>query len=185
LNPVQVEQEVRRWIEVFVVGEGLCPFAARPLQQGLVRISVCAAKDTDGIYRHLLCELDHLLNTPVGKLETTVVAVPQGLASFDDYLDMLAVLQDALAQLQLEGVFQLASFHPHYVFEGTNAGDLSNYTNRSPYPLFHLLREESLSDALEAYPEPEAIPQRNQERMRELGREGILRLLTRASSAQD
>ncbi len=185
MNPVQVEQEVRRWIEVFVVGEGLCPFAARPLQQGLVRISVCAANDDDGIYRHVLGELDYLLNTPVGKLETTVVAVPQGLASFDDYLDMLAVLQDSLEHLGLEGVFQIASFHPRYVFEGTADDDLTNYTNRSPYPLFHLLREESLSAALQGYPEPEKIPQRNQSRMRELGLEGVMQIFISASSVQD
>jgi len=184
LNPEQVERAVLGWLEVFVVGEGLCPFAAGPLHQGLVRISVCPVSDPDGIYRHLLGELDRLLNTPAGKLETTLVAVPQGLAAFDDYLDMLAVFQDALVQLQLEGVFQVASFHPQYVFEGTSVDDLSNYTNRSPYPLFHLLREESLSAALQGYPEPENIPQRNQERMRELGRERILQLLTRASSAQ-
>lgn len=185
MNPAQVERQVLGWLEVLVVGEGLCPFAARPLGAGRVRISVCEANDVDGIYRHVLGELQRLLNTPAQELETTVVAVPEGLESFDEYLDMLAAVEDALVQLQLEGVFQVASFHPHYVFEGTSDDDVGNYTNRSPYPLFHLLREASLSAALEAFPEPEKIPERNQARMHELGREGIAQLLRRASSVQD
>ena len=175
-----ITQAVRGWLEVMVVGENLCPFAARPMNQGLVRLAECKADDADGIYRCVLAEIDRLLNAPAEQLETTVVIVAQGLEVFEDYLDMLAALQDALEQLHLDGVLQIASFHPDYVFEGTTDDDVTNYTNRSPYPLFHLIREESLTKALKHVPEPEKIPIRNQQRMRELGRSGIEQLLRRA-----
>lgn len=180
----QVEREVRGWLEVMVVGEGLCPFAARPLREGLVRISVCAEGDMDGIYRHVLSEMERLINTSPQALETTLVAVPKGLEAFHDYLDMLDDLQDALRQLQLEGVLQIASFHPDYVFDGVAEDDVSNFTNRSPCALFHLLREETLSAVLEGHPNPQEIPERNQARMRELGLQGLESLLRRAREFQ-
>jgi hypothetical protein len=185
MNVQQVQDEVLAWLQVMVVGEGLCPFAARPLRDGLVRISVCEAGDADAIYRHVLGEMQRLLETPADEIETTVVAVPAGLAAFDDYLDMLAALEDALAELNLEGVLQIASFHPDYVFAETGEDEVSNFTNRSPYPLFHLLREEALSQALENYPDAHKIPERNQARMRELGRAGIERLLRRVRQSAD
>ena len=181
----QTREAVLHWLQVMVVGEGLCPFAARPLRDGLVDISVCEASDNDGIYRHVLGDMERLLNTPAEALETTVVAVPQALADFDDYLDMLGILEDALIQAQLEGVLQIASFHPDYCFEGIEQDDVSNFTNRSPVPLFHLIREDSLSAALASHPDPAAIPERNQARMRELGRAGIEHLLRRGTSSPD
>jgi len=184
VNRAQVERQLLAWLKVMVVGEGLCPFAAQPLREDRVRIDVCASSAFDGIYRHLLGELERLLNTPPQQLETTLVAVPSGLEAFEDYLDMLDALQDALAGLQLEGELQLASFHPDYVFDGVADDDLGNYTNRSPVPLFHLLREASLSAALGHYANPEQIPERNQALMQELGREGIERLLRRVASGE-
>lgn len=185
MKPEEVAQRVGDWLQVMVVGEGLCPFAAKPLRDGLVRIAVCEARDEDGIYAGVLQEVALLLETPDSELETTVVAVPQGLGSFDAYLDMLASLEDALEELGLQGMLQIASFHPDYRFAETYADDLANFTNRSPCPLFHLLREESLSKALQSYPNPERIPQRNEQHMRELGREGIERLLRRAAPDRD
>lgn len=181
MNRAACEQEVRHWLEIMVVGEGLCPFAARPMREGRVRIAVCAEDDDDGIYRCVLQEVERLLNDSASRIETTVVALPRGLESFDHYLDMLGMLEDALEELSLDGVLQLASFHPDYVFDGVAADDVSNYTNRSPCPLFHLIREEELAAALESYPEPERIPERNRQRMHELGLQGIKRLLRSAA----
>jgi len=177
VKALEAEQAVRYWLGNMVVGEGLCPFAAGPLARGQVRIAVCGASDADGIYRYALAELDHLLQADPVELETTLVAVPQGLEDFAGYLEMLAFLEDALQQLGLQGTVQIASFHPAYVFEGSAADDVSNYTNRSPCALFHLLREDSLSRALASFPDPDNIPRRNQQRMRELGLQRIRQLL--------
>jgi hypothetical protein len=173
----QTEQAVRHWLATMVVGEGLCPFAAAPLARGQVRVAVCGESDTDAIYRYVLAELDRLLQADPVELETTLVAVPEGLEDFAVYLEMLAFLEDALQQLALEGTVQIASFHPEYVFEGVDAEDVGNYTNRSPCALFHLIREDSLSRALASYPDPQNIPRRNQQRMRELGLQRIRQLL--------
>jgi len=169
MTPAETEQAVWHWLTSMVVGQGLCPFAAQPVAQGRVRVAVCADARADAIYRCVLTELDRLLQAEPEDLETTLVAVPSGLQDFCLYLDMLAQLEGALQALSLEGTVQIASFHPDYVFEGTTADDVANYTNRSPCALFHLIREDSLSRALENYPDPENIPQRNQQRMRELG----------------
>lgn len=177
MNPSEVEQRVARWLDVWVVGEGLCPFAARPLREGRIRIAVCTEAEWDGIYRQVLGEVERLLLNEVEEIETSLVAVPLGLEVFDDYLEMLSHIEAALQQIGLDGVLQLASFHPDYVFEGVDPDDVTHYTNRSPYPLFHLIRQEPLARALAGYPNPEQIPIRNQQHMRELGLERVARLL--------
>ena len=176
MNATKTERAVRHWLASMVVGEGLCPFAAGPFARGQVRIAVCGESGKDAIYRCVLAELDHLLQADPVELETTLVAVPQGLEDFPTYLEMLAFLEDALQQLALEGTVQIASFHPEYVFEGSDTEDVSNYTNRSPCALFHLIREDSLSRALASFPDPHNIPVRNQQRMRELGLQRIRHL---------
>jgi len=167
----------RRWIEQFVVGENLCPFAAPVLRDELLRVAVCDSTDELAQMRTLLHELDRLQSTPEEELATTVVVFTAALQDFDDYLDFLAVAEHLLDEAGLDGVIQIASFHPDYCFEGVAATDVSNYTNHSPYPMLHLLREDMLTRVLRNYSEPEAIPQRNMERMRELGAAHIGRLL--------
>ena len=103
MNPVDAEKAVRHWLEVMVVGENLCPFAARPLRDGRVRIAVCPQSDDDAIYRFLLREVEHLFTCPPQQVETTLVAVTRGLEDFDHYLGMLAELEDALLELRLDG----------------------------------------------------------------------------------
>jgi len=175
---------VRRWVEQLVVGEGLCPFAARPMREGRVRFAVSDATDADGVFRDLLAEVEQLLGVPAEHVETTLLVVPLALGAFDEYLDLLAHAEDGLRELGLEDVLQIASFHPDYRFEGEAEDDPSHYTNRSPYPLFHLIRQESISQALANWPDPEEIPRRNQQRMRELGVE-YLRRLSAGSSGRD
>ena len=159
----------RRWLEDMVVGEGLCPFAAAPLKAGRVRMICSEATDPEDIYQDFLAELETFLSLDPQQDETGLFVLAHGLADFDDYLDMLAVIEQAIDEAGLAGTIQIASFHPDYVFEGCNADDPANYTNRSPYPIFHLIREAGLAAALESYPNPEAIPERNIARMRELG----------------
>jgi len=170
-------KSVVRWVDKMVVGLNLCPFAARPLSEQRVRFALCEASDDDSIYQAFLQETERLLETPLAELETTLLIVNQALLEFDDYLDMLAVLEDALIEAGLEGVVQIASFHPQYVFADVSEGDPANYSNRAPYPIFHLLREESLQKALQSFDQPELIPENNQKKLRELGEQGIARLL--------
>lgn len=172
-----VIERVRAWLADFVVGLNLCPFAAAPLRAGRVRFTVCDRSDPHQIYRAFLEELDAFLALPAAQAETGLFILSRGLSDFDDYLDMLADLEDTLAEAGLEGVVQLASFHPDYVFEGSEPDDPANYTNRAPYPIFHLIREQELENALAGYPHPERIPQRNMARMRELGVEELRRRL--------
>jgi len=171
------EARTRAWVEQVVVRLGLCPFATAPLLAGRVRFATTFATDPDAVYRDCLGELLHLVENNPDTVETTLVIVPHALARFDDYLDMLASLEAAIEQAGLAGEVQVASFHPDYVFEGAAAEDPANYTNRSPHPTFHLIREAGLAAALEGYPEPERIPERNAARLRELGTDALRSLL--------
>lgn len=158
-----------RWLDDVVIGLNLCPFAAKPLASGRVRFVDCSAVDPEAIYRDLLVEVETFLGISPYTAETSLLIISAGLKSFDDYLDLLAAAEVAMSTAGLEGVLQLASFHPEYIFEGADVDDPANYTNRSPYPMFHLLRELGLSAILEDYPDAAAIPQQNIARLRELG----------------
>lgn len=169
-DPVEL---TRRWLEDFVVRLGLCPFAAAPLQGGRVAYRLCGAADAESIYQAFLQALDELLGSDPGDIETTLLIVSAGLGSFDDYLDMLETLQEALAAAGAEGMVQLASFHPDYRFDGVDADDPANYTNRSPLPMFHLIREDGLAAVLESFPDAQGIPARNVALLRRMGLAGI------------
>lgn len=169
-------EQVSCWVEQLVVGEGLCPFAARPMREGQVRITSSGAMTDEDVLRDVLAELEHLLVVDASVIETSLLVVPNALADFDDYLDMLARLEAAIEELGLEDQLQLASFHPDYRFAGEPADSPGNFTNRSPHPVFHLIRQASISRALANWPAPEEIPLRNQRRMHELGIEYLKRL---------
>ena len=173
----------RHWLERFVIGLNLCPFAAAPFRGGRIRYEVCEATQTEGIYQAFLQVLDDLVQADPHAVETALLVVPDGLQRFDEYLDMLALLEAAIGEAGLDGVIQVASFHPDYLFADAPADDPANFTNRSPYPMFHLIREDGLTAALEGYVQPERIPQRNVERLRQLGVDGIRRLLADDSAA--
>jgi len=160
---------LQRWVERLVIGERLCPFAARPMAAGRVRITCSDAINADDAYRDVLAEVEQLWISDAALVETTLLAVPGALAEFADYLDVLDACEEALDELGLASELQIASFHPHYLFADEAEGDASHYTNRSPCPVFHLIRQESITRALANWPDPEEIPSRNRRRMRELG----------------
>jgi len=167
----------RRWLERFVIGLGLCPFAAVPFRQERIVYTVCESETLEEIYEAFLFSLRDLVLADPEEQETALLILSRGLADFDDYIDALGVLEGALGDAGLEGVIQVASFHPGYRFRGTPADDPANYSNRSPFPMFHLIREDGLAEALNTYREPEAIPERNVRVLRELGVDRISALL--------
>ena len=168
-SPQQVLDETRCWVERVVVGLNLCPFAAAPMKGGRIRYVHCAEVEAEGIYRALLTEMETLIGLAEPEAETCLFVVPSGLEAFEAYLDLFEVAEAVIPQAGLEGILQLASFHPDYCFVGAGEEDPANYTNRSPHPMFHLIREAPLARALEKYPDPEAIPERNVSLLRELG----------------
>jgi hypothetical protein len=164
--------ETRAWVERAVIGLNLCPFAKGPQVKGLVRYVVSDATEPEALLAQLVGELNRLAEAPADRIETTLLVHPQVLTDFADFNDFLAVADEAVAALDLEGVLQVASFHPQYCFAGSAPDDLDNATNRSPYPTLHLIREESIDRAVEAFPEAEAIFEANIARLQQLGAQG-------------
>ena len=162
------------WLQGWVIELNLCPFARHPYEQGKVDIVSTPASDVESVFRFMLSELDRLQQASPEELETTLVVVENALQAFDDYLDFLQLTESAVSESGLEGIIQIASFHPDYCFDGVAEDDPANYTNRSPFPMFHLIREESLEKAVAAYDKPEKIPQRNIELLRDMGISEIL-----------
>lgn len=172
------EQELikatKDWIEKVVLGLNLCPFAHLPFQKDLIRFRVIPV-ELD-IYRSVMQELNHLQDTSKDQLETTVLILGEEI-NFQAYLNLVDNLNVLLEDLDLEGVIQIATFHPDYQFEGTNEDDITNCTNRSPYPLIHLLRESSVSEAIDNLSDVHAIPILNQEKLIEMGWSAYRKLL--------
>ena len=166
---------VRQWVEQLVIGYNLCPFAKRELVRDRVRFVVSQAQDEEQLLVDLENELT-LLGEDEG-IETTLLITPQVLQDFFDFNQFLGRADQRVAQLKLKGVFQIANFHPDYQFGGTEPDDAENYTNKSPYPVLHLLREASLDQAIENYPDAESIPERNIEQLEQMGSDQLRRLL--------
>ncbi|HEY3698570.1 MAG TPA: DUF1415 domain-containing protein [Spongiibacteraceae bacterium] len=172
----------RRWIEQFVVAENLCPFAAPVLRANQLRVAVCTAADEPALALALLEELDLLQRTPELELATSVLVFTAALTDFEHYLDFLALADELLKECGLDGIVQIASFHPRYCFAGVAVDDIGNFTNRSPLPMVHLLREASISRALENYSQPAAIPARNIAHLQALGVAAVAKILTRITA---
>ena len=168
---------VRAWIELFVVDLNLCPFARPVVSTDALRIVACESASPEVTATLLITELDLLSQSSESDIATSVLVFTEGLENFDDYLGFLDDTQTVLEQMGLEGEVQLASFHPDYRFEGEPIDAVSHFTNRAPYPLIHMLRETMVTTALEDYPNPERIPERNIQTLERLGLEGIERLL--------
>jgi hypothetical protein len=171
-----IEAAVHAWLEHIVVGLGLCPFAAKPLQSARVRVDVSMAQNLEDLAGDLHLALCRLEETPANVLETSLLVVPKLLADFYDYNDFLDIADAILEDGGWGGVIQIASFHPEYQFADTDINDAENFTNRAPYPIFHLLREASLDAVLESYPDPEAIPERNIALFKQMDRDRLKRL---------
>lgn len=174
-NDEEIIQAVRQWVETFVVGMNLCPFAKRELVKKRVRFVTTAATTAEQLLQVLQAELELLNEDP--SVETTLLIHPAVLQDFYDFNDFLGCADSLLVDMELEGIYQLASFHPDYQFGGTRPGDAENYTNRAPYPVLHLLREESLERVIADYPDVDDIPERNIALMNRLGQDKLEALL--------
>lgn len=163
-----LEASIWRWLDEAVIGLNLCPFAAAPRRRDQIRLVVLAATDESDVLSALSDEMAHLDSRPASELDTTLVAVPDLWPDFLPFNDFLDETDALLADLDRVGVYQFASFHPHYQFAGTQPGDPENLTNAAPCALLHILREDSLTAAVERYPNPDAIPEDNQRRLRAL-----------------
>jgi uncharacterized protein len=167
----------RHWLERAVIGLELCPFAKAVHAKGQIRWVLSPATTAEALLGDLLAELQALAAADPEAIDTTLLVHPQVLQDFGDYNDFLDIADAALAQLGLEGVLQIASFHPQYRFEGTGDGDIGNHSNRSPHPMLHLLREASVERAVAAFPQAEAIWQRNLQTLERLGHAGLAAVL--------
>lgn len=172
----QIIADVEQWLDEVVIGLELCPFAAKPRREKRVRIAVSHATDEEALLNDLQAELERLSDTPAAELETTLLAIPDMLEDFADYNDFLDAVDLWVEQFGWEGELQVASFHPQYQFADTEADDPGNLTNRSPWPLLHIIREDSLEQVIEHYPDVDAIPERNVRRMNALSPEERSRL---------
>jgi len=166
----------RLWVDRAVIGLNLCPFAKGVSVRGQVRYAVSDARDAAALLDDLEAELRLLSIAAAEQVDTTLLIHPFVLTDFLDYNDFLEVADAALERLGLAGVIQVASFHPHYQFEGTSPDDVTNFTNRSPYPVLHLLREASVDAAVAAFPDAALIYQHNIETMQQLGIDGWIAL---------
>lgn len=173
----RAERETRRFVERVVIGLGLCPFARVPWEAGRIDIVVSAALTEAELIDDLAAQVDRLVETPAEALETTLLVHPRVLETFDAYNAFLDVADSLLAARGLEGVLQIASFHPDYQFAGAPEDDPANATNRSPWPMLHLLREASITEAVDSHPDAAEIPDRNIETLRGLGAREVRALL--------
>jgi hypothetical protein len=160
------------WLERAVIGLNLCPFAKSVHVKGQVHYAVSMATTPQALLADLARELQQLVAHDAQARDTTLLIAPCCLQDFFDFNDFLADADQALVDLDLDGVLQIASLHPQYQFAGTSVDDISNYTNRSPYPTLHLLREDSIDRAVAAFPNPEAIFETNMQTMETLGQAG-------------
>ena len=168
----QVLADMRRWIEEAVIGLNLCPFAKSVYVKNQVRIVVSHARHLDAFLDDLDSELEFLRDTPAEQVDTTLLVHPTLFPDFFVFNDFLNVVDEVVDEHELEGVIQVAHFHPEFVFEGVEADDVTNFTNRAPYPALHLLREESVERAVASGDSAEEIVERNLRTLRELGRDG-------------
>jgi hypothetical protein len=167
----------RRWLERAVIGLNLCPFAKAVHAKQQIRYVVSDARDEASVLDTLDIEMQRLVDTDADTIDTTLVMVPWLFDEFHWFNDFLARADRLLARRRLEGVLQIASFHPGFRFAGTEADDIENYTNRAPYPTLHLLREASIDRAVDAFPDAAQIYERNMETMHRLGQAGWAALM--------
>lgn len=160
---------IERWLHDCVLALELCPFAAPVVRDQSLRIAVCEDAELERQLQYFLAELDRLQGSEEADISTTLLVFSNGPTAFEDFLELVEQAQLLLEQAQLKGLVQLAHFHPQYQFANEPEDDPSHYTNRSPLPIIHLLRESMMGRVIEAYPDPEAIPGRNIARLRALG----------------
>ena len=159
LDKETIINQTKTWLATVIIGHGLCPFAKREYDNDTIHYAVCEAADLESLLEQIKRHCEALDGDRTR--ETSLLIMPEGLSDFELYLDMLDIATKHLKELGYEGVYQLASFHPQYRFAGAAVDAASHYTNRSPYPMLHILREASIETVLENYDSPENIPKRN------------------------
>ena len=167
------EQHVRAWLESFVVGLNLCPFARPVVASDAMHITVCESDELQQVAETFMAELELIRQSPESEIATSLLVLPNALNDFEEYLSFIENAEALIEEMDLAGIIQLASFHPDYQFAGEPAESASHFTNRSPYPVIHFLREEMMERVLEDFPEPESIPLRNIKTLEEIGRAEI------------
>ena len=170
--PAIVIADTRRWLERAVIGLNLCPFAKAPHAKGQIHYAVCEGDDRQALLTMLRAELQALADASPNESETTLLIAPRGFDDFLDFNDLLDEADAVVTALDLDGTLQVAPFHPRFQFAGTDEDDITNATNRAPYPTLHLIREESIDRAVEAFPEAEAIYEANMATLERLGPRG-------------
>ena len=170
----QAPELMAAWVESMVVGLNLCPFAAPELRNKTIRYAVSNAETDEAACAEFLQELEHIQRSEEEVLSTTLLSFTHCAVNFEDYLDLLDRCQHLLEKAGLDGVFQLASFHPQYCFQGVAEDHISNWTNRAPFPTIHIIREGQMSRVLAHYKHPEEIPERNIQLMEKLGYAGLV-----------
>ncbi|NLS12903.1 DUF1415 domain-containing protein [Vibrio sp. SM6] len=161
-------EKTNHWLDTVVIGLNLCPFAAKPRRNQQVHVVVSSATSLEALLTDLYHHCLELLEQPASAIETTLIVVPQMLSDFDEYNQSIDWVEALLHQEHWDDALQVATFHPHYCFAGNEPNDVDNLTNRAPYPIFHLIRQASLTEVLRHYPDPQAIPRNNIARLRAL-----------------
>jgi len=177
VNRTEVIERTKRWVSDFVIGLSICPFAKHPFENGLIDFQVYQGTDIESCLTVVSDELSQLDNSDPFVVETTLIILPNLVPEFEAYLDLIEAAGVVLLNLKLEGIIQIASFHPEYQFAGTKKDDISNHTNRSPYPMIHLLREDSVYEATQRYPNVDEIPDRNIRLLESMDAEEVRRFL--------
>jgi hypothetical protein len=172
----QIISNTQHWLSSFVIAYNICPFARREQERNSIRYQVIAGDSIEASLETLIGECEHLDSDP--GTETTLLIFANGFSQFEDFLDLLAIAEQLMMDQGYEGIYQLASFHPDYCFADADNNDPGNYTNRSPYPMLHIIREASIEKALANYPDPAGIPERNIEITRQLGLEKLRAILS-------
>lgn len=177
MNDQSIQRSIATWIDEFIIGENICPFAKKEREANSISMVCYQADSMQRTAQTLLTQLAKLANDD--SIETCIVIASSGLDAFDEYLIHLDEANYQLSNNGYEGTFQIASFHPQYQFEGEPADALSNYSNRSPFPAFHIIREQSITNALKSFPNPERIPARNMAHCEKLGHAFFERLFAK------
>ena len=174
-NKTQIIEQTQKWLSSVIIKHNICPFAKREHDNNRIHYEIIESADLESQLEQLILQCEEMDKDSTR--ETSLLIFPKALADFEDYLDTLEIATELLNKQGYEGVYQLASFHPNYCFDDADVDDASNYTNRSPYPMLHILREDSIEKALENFPDPENIPQRNIKLTKELGLAQMQKLL--------
>lgn len=161
------ELHTRKWVSEVVVGLNLCPFAAREVKRESILYSILRDADEEAVMHAMMQVMEQMDHSE--DVETALIILPDAFGDFMEYLDLVYLSEELIAEQEYEGIYQVAGFHPEYQFEGTSIDDPANYTNRSPYPMLHIIREESIERVLENVADPDSIPERNVKLLREKG----------------